>query len=92
MAIADGCKRFLSILGIPREKPHIDALGRIVRAHLTTVPFENISKLYYLRTAGLTTVPDLDRYLDGIERYHFGGHVMRTTTISASSCSSSGMT
>jgi arylamine N-acetyltransferase len=72
-ATPDHCERYLRLLGIPREEPDIDALGRIVRAQLTTVPFESISKLYYLKTAGLTTVPDLDRYLDGIERYHFGG-------------------
>jgi arylamine N-acetyltransferase len=37
------------------------------------IPFENISKLYYLRTIGLKDIPSLTQYLDGVEYYHFGG-------------------
>lgn len=36
-------------------------------------PFENISKLYYLKQMGLHGIPSLQQYLDGIERDHFGG-------------------
>jgi arylamine N-acetyltransferase len=41
--------------------------------HLTRVPFENISKLYKQQHHGLTGLPSIELYLDGIERYHFGG-------------------
>jgi len=44
-----------------------------VAAHLTHVPFENISKLYNRRHHGLTGMPSIQLYLEGIERYHFGG-------------------
>jgi len=44
-----------------------------VRAHLERVPFENISKLYYLKTRGLRAVPELPLYLDGIEQPALGG-------------------
>ncbi len=65
--------RYLNILGIREEKPSLEALTRIVRAHVTTVPFENVSKLYYMRTERKKGVPELERFLDGIERFHFGG-------------------
>ncbi len=37
------------------------------------IPFENISKLYNRKHLGLAGLPSLQLYLDGIERYHFGG-------------------
>ncbi len=37
------------------------------------IPFENVSKLYYRKRDGLRRLPDLRQYLDGIERYNFGG-------------------
>ncbi len=48
-------------------------MSRLVRAHLERVPFEDLSKLCYLRTRSLRGIPDLELYLDGIERDHFGG-------------------
>lgn len=68
-----GFDRYLRILGISRPFPSFNALAELVAAHLTRVPFENISKLYYRKYANLQTLPDLNKYLDGIERYHFGG-------------------
>ena len=66
-------QRYLKLLDLRREKPSITALTRIVRQHLITIPFENISKLYRLKTVGLRRMPDLARYLEGIEQFHFGG-------------------
>ena len=63
---------YLNILGINRREPSITALYEIVRFHLTRVPFENISKLLY-RKQGLKYIPDLSLYLDGIEKFNFGG-------------------
>lgn len=66
-------ERYLRVLGIPRREPGTGALFELVRAHMLRIPFENLSKLYYLKRFGLRDVPDLDLYLDGIERFHFGG-------------------
>lgn len=64
---------YLKILGVPRKSVSRDYLFELNRAQLTKIPFENISKLYYLAEFGLKFIPDLDRYLGGIEKYHFGG-------------------
>lgn len=65
--------RYLGLLGVPKRPPSLDALGELVAAHLMHVPFENVSKLYYRKHMGLNNIPDIATYLDGIERYHFGG-------------------
>jgi arylamine N-acetyltransferase len=66
-------ERYVALLGIVRRKPSIDALKELVMAHMTRVPFENISKLYYKKRFQLRQLPDLDRYLTGIEYCNFGG-------------------
>ena len=65
--------RYLKILGVPKREPGLEALTGLVQAHLFRMPFENISKLYYKKKLGLQGIPSLEQYLDGIERYHFGG-------------------
>ena len=65
--------RYLRLLGVQRERPSADALRELVRAHLCRVPFENVSKLYFKKHLGLRGLPGLERFLAGIERYHFGG-------------------
>lgn len=64
---------YLNILGVPKREPSFNALTELVEAHLVRVPFESISKLYYKKHVGLSGLPDLELYLDGIERYNFGG-------------------
>lgn len=64
---------YLSVLGVGPASPSGAALGELVRAHLTRVPFENISKLHYRERIGLTEIPPVDLFLEGIERWHFGG-------------------
>jgi len=71
--MAENFERYLKLLGVRREKPSYTELVRIVRSHIMRIPFENISKLYYLRTIGLKDIPSLTQYLDGVEYYHFGG-------------------
>ncbi len=34
-------ERYLRLLGLPREAPGLEALGRLTRAQILTVPFEN---------------------------------------------------
>ncbi len=65
--------RLLHDLGLERHQPDLGFLNRLVRAFMLRVPFENVSKLYYLRKYDRRTVPDSGVYLEGIERYHFGG-------------------
>lgn len=69
----DLLERYLKLLGISKQKPNLESLTALVRAHVERVPFENISKLYYKKHLGLKGLPSLDLFLDGIERFHFGG-------------------
>lgn len=64
---------YLRVLGVPRAAPGRGDLDELVRAQATRVPFENISKLYRHKHQGLTGIPSIQEYLDGIERFHFGG-------------------
>ncbi len=65
--------RYLKILELQREKPSLEYLFALNYNHLTKIPFENISKLYYCRVLGIANLPGLELYLDGISRYNFGG-------------------
>ena len=66
-------QRYLAVLGISVRKPGLDALQNLTAAHLTRVPFENVSKLYYNKHNSLRGLPGLEQFLDGIENYNFGG-------------------
>ncbi|HEY3295609.1 MAG TPA: arylamine N-acetyltransferase [bacterium] len=72
-AAQDLFDRYLSLLGVTRRAPGYAALTELVRAHLRRVPFENVSKLFYKKRYGWRGFPDLDRFLAGIEAFHFGG-------------------
>jgi N-hydroxyarylamine O-acetyltransferase len=65
--------RYLGALQVAAGAPSFAALRNLVRSHLTRIPFENVSKLYYRGRYGLVTLPPIEMYLDGIERCHFGG-------------------
>jgi len=69
----DDTARYLRVLGLPRMESSIAALRDLVAAHLTRIPFENISKLHYYKSRGLATLPEIGLYLEGIEKFHFGG-------------------
>jgi arylamine N-acetyltransferase len=64
---------YLDVLGLELEEPSIGYLNRVVSSQLIRAPFENISKLFVKRTRGETNIPSLEGYLDGIERFNFGG-------------------
>ncbi len=70
---SDLLERYLNLLGVQRRKPSTDALYELVQAQLVKVPFENVSKLYYKKHHNLQGLPNLEFFMDGIERYHFGG-------------------
>ncbi len=65
--------RYLALLRVPRRSPSTAALKELVAAHVTRIPFENISKLYNRKHLGLTDLTPVETFLEGIERYHFGG-------------------
>jgi len=69
----DLLERYLNLLGVHKQKPSTNALYELIRAQMIKVPFENISKLYYRKHCNLHDLPDPERFLDGIEHYHFGG-------------------
>ena len=66
-------EKYLKILNVPVVKPDIDTLKQLINSHLTLIPFENISKIYYNKKFGLNYIPSFEQYIEGIEKYHFGG-------------------
>lgn len=65
--------RYLNLLGVQRRRPSKDALCELAEAHVSRVPFENVSKMYYKKHQGLRGLPSFELFLDGIERLHCGG-------------------
>ena len=70
---SDLLRRYLNILGVKRRKPSTHALYELVQAQMMKVPFENVSKLYYKKRHNHQGLLNLEFFLDGIERFHFGG-------------------
>jgi len=66
-------RRYLGVLAVGARQPSFQALRELVAAHLTHIPFENISKLYNRKHHGLTSLTPINLYLEGIEHSHFGG-------------------
>jgi N-hydroxyarylamine O-acetyltransferase len=69
----DSLNRFVKLLDINLQSKGVKELKNIVGTFMRRVPFENISKLYYKKHHHLQYLPDFDMYLDGIEKYNFGG-------------------
>lgn len=63
----------MGILELPAKEPSFKALKELIHQHLTRIPFENISKIYYKLKYNLNYKPDFERYLEGIRQYNFGG-------------------
>lgn len=66
-------ERYLRLLEVDPGPPDLALLSRIVGAHMTRIPFENISKLYSVHHSGRRRIPTIEEYLDGIETNRFGG-------------------
>lgn len=64
--------RYLGLLGVERQLPGLPALRELTFAHLTRVPFENVSKLLH-RADPSRRLPSLLAFLDGIEHERLGG-------------------
>ena len=65
--------RYLRLLGVEPAPPSRSLLNCLVDRQVTRIPFENVSKLYAVRRLGRGRLPTLEEFLDGIERYRFGG-------------------
>ena len=64
--------KYLKLLGVEATAPSFELLCKLVKAHLTKVPFENISKLLF-KKQGMNYIPNFQTFLGGIEKYNFGG-------------------
>lgn len=65
--------KYLRLLGIQKQRPSFESLREIVSAQVSKIPFENISKLFFIKRLNLKHLIDFELYLDGIEKYRFGG-------------------
>jgi N-hydroxyarylamine O-acetyltransferase len=68
-------RRYLALLGVEHPAPSLDNLTRLVRAHVLTVPFENVT-VHLRRRAhptGAAPHPDPNTLLDAWERRAGGG-------------------
>jgi N-hydroxyarylamine O-acetyltransferase len=52
--------RYLALLGVAREAPSVEALGRLLRAHFARVPFENVTAILRRRAHPGRPVPPVD--------------------------------
>lgn len=68
-------RRYLALLGVDHARPSMDALTRLVRAHVLTVPFENVTALARRRDhpTGPVPPPDPEALLNAWERRSGGG-------------------
>ncbi|PLR84839.1 arylamine N-acetyltransferase [Bacillus sp. V33-4] len=66
---------YLNNLNLPLGSPSYRYLERICHAHLTTIPFENISKLLYFRDRQQLgfAIPPFDMFVENYRQFHFGG-------------------
>lgn len=63
----------MNLLGVLYQKPSYNALSEIVSSHITCIPFENVSKIYYKNEFGQRSIPSMEQFLNGIEYHSFGG-------------------
>lgn len=70
-------RRYLTCLKAERQPPSLAYLRRLIGLHLTTFPFENISKFHYYMHAGKTGLdwlPDAEQFLERFAGQGLGGN------------------
>ena len=65
--------KYLRLLGIQKQRPSFKYLKNIIGTQLSKIPFENISKLFFKKRHNLKQLIDFELYLNGVEKYGFGG-------------------
>lgn len=67
--------QYLNFLGLEPEQPSIPYLESICRAHLSRLPFENISKLIYYRDQHVNgfLIPPIEKHVANIQQHNYGG-------------------
>jgi len=63
----------MGLLGLRTSALDLAGLTELTGAYMRRAPFENLSKLLYKQRRGLTFVPGADLFIEGIERWNFGG-------------------
>lgn len=71
--MADPFERYLRLLGGHTERPSVIALNALVKAHITRVPFENVSKLLLFGREHQGRMATVEEFLDGMEHHDLGG-------------------
>ena len=66
-------KRYLNLLGLDSPPAGLEGLRQLVHAHITRVPFENVSKLLLFDRERAESVTTLEEFLDGLEHHDLGG-------------------
>ncbi|WP_158737613.1 arylamine N-acetyltransferase [Alteribacillus sp. YIM 98480] len=65
---------YLQTLKLKQETPSRKYLKKIIRAHVRTFPFENVSKLLlYQQYKGSAPLPSIEKFLEDHRNYHTGG-------------------
>lgn len=65
--------KYLRVLGLQRQSPSFEYLKKIISAQISKIPFENISKLLFKKRNNLKHMIDFEEYIEGLEKYGFGG-------------------
>jgi arylamine N-acetyltransferase len=83
LPIGEWVDRYLTLLRLAAEAPGLEALGRLTRAHLCTIPFENVTAILRRRENAARLVPPVDpnALLESWERG--GGGVWSGVQVSA---------
>lgn len=68
-------ERYLERIDVKQEAPTLAFLEKVCHAHLNAVPFENISKLLYMRDFEKNGfyIPPIDVFVENMFRYDYGG-------------------
>ena len=73
MSLSHLYEQYLRLLAIDGLPTGLEGLKQVVRRHLLTAPFENVSKLLLLGAEGAGRPTTLSEFLDGIEYLDLGG-------------------
>lgn len=65
--------RYLHFLGGHAQEPSLESLNALVHAHITRVPFENVSKLLLFGREHRGRMSTFQEFLDGLEHHDLGG-------------------